>query len=260
MAAHASVWPPSSAARRLTCPGSYWAELGKPDTASAAAMEGSAAHELAAEALQSRVSCLSLVGKVYPEYKAYPVTSVMAGYVQQYVTAMRRKARRSSIPVMVETRVSLHPYARHQFGTADCITLDGKVLHVDDLKYGTGVKVGAVNNEQALCYALGAYSLLRDKYKIEAVRVGIHQPRLNWFPHWECSLGELMEFGEEVREGFLNLFAFDPERVPSRKGCTFCKARATCPEHREWLDRGGTISNSPQYKQRSTEELLADFM
>ena len=100
----------------------------------------------------------------------------------------------------IEKRVDFSQYVPDGFGTADCILLSGNTLHVVDLKYGKGVPVSAEENPQMMLYALGAYQAYSFLYDIRNIHLVIVQPRLDSITEWECSLEELLEFAEYVKD------------------------------------------------------------
>ena len=131
--------------------------------------------------------------------------------------------------VEVEKRVDYSQYAPDGFGTADMIMIQGNTLFVIDFKYGKGVPVSAEENPQMMLYALGAYESCKILYPIERIRLAIVQPRLpDGITEWECPLGELLEFGEYVRERAALAMDGDGEFAPGEKTCKFCRARKQC--------------------------------
>ena len=84
-------------------------------------------------------------------------------------------------------------------GIADCILISGDLIQVIDFKYGKGVPVSADHNPQLMLYALGAYEGCRLLYGIHRVKLSIVQPRLNNIDEWDCSLEDLLKFGDYVK-------------------------------------------------------------
>ena len=104
----------------------------------------------------------------------------MDGYTDVYVDHIKDQSNSfSSAPaVFVEQRVDLSEYIPSGFGSSDCILIHGSDLYVYDFKYGKGVRVEAEDNPQMRLYALGAYLMYREFWKIEQVHMTIVQPRL----------------------------------------------------------------------------------
>jgi hypothetical protein len=238
----------------MPCPGSLALEQGLPDTSSAHADEGTAAHFLASECLIRGRECVDYVGYaiivtehdcfwekgiVLGEAARFEVTDDMANDVQVYVDEIRRAADGGHLAVEVRLEHSHVVGVENQFGTGDAVILKGNQLQVRDLKFGRGVKVEAENNEQLMLYALGAlheYELVAD---IDEVLLAIHQPRLDHLSEWTVSVAELRAFGERARQAakmcLVNItaraenpdVALDLNPGPSQ--CRWCKAKATCP-------------------------------
>ena len=222
--AHALL-APSSAKRWLTCPGSVLMERGIPDVESDYAAEGTAAHFLAATALRTD-------GRVPNGDSADPI--------QEYVDRIRESAQGHTL--LVEQRLPIGHVTLEDdaAGTADAIVIhdDGKIIEINDLKFGMGVKVYAERNEQMMLYALGALRQFTVLGEFEKVILRIHQLRLNHLDEWECSVVELEEFADEVRVRAQFIWRllkgeveFKPSEdlCPSDDACRFCKARSTCP-------------------------------
>lgn len=246
--AHAKL-SPSGAHRWMRCPGSVVLEAEYPDSSSAYAREGSAAHELAAIVLENGdESARPYVGKQVEfrdgeEMVLWPVTEDMANHVDDYVKLVREKAQGKTL--LIERKVPIGHITGEEgaTGTSDAIILDtaSKTIEVIDLKYGMGVRVDAEKNEQAQLYALGALEEYGIATDFEYVTMTIHQPRLNHVAEWSIPVEELLEFAAEASEraGHAQLaqaidFDSEPDMLadflePGEKQCKFCRAKATCP-------------------------------
>lgn len=243
--AHAKL-SPSGAHRWMRCPGSVVLEAQYPDRGSVYALEGSAAHELAALILETEAeNAQPYVGREieFGEGNVWTITQDMADHVDDYVKLVREKAEGKTLLVERKVPIGHITFEEGATGTSDAIILDtaGKTIEVIDLKYGMGVRVFADGNEQAQMYALGAleeYGIVGD---FEHVVMTIHQPRLNHVSeHW-LTVGELDAFGKTVREASgavsaaVNSHEFaaipwdDSFLNPGEKQCKFCSAKATCP-------------------------------
>lgn len=260
----------------INCPGKIAMEQGKADTYSPYADEGSAAHFLAAECLIYQVDaeeylgrfivCYTHEGRAYQvfsdmdlptkavESSRWEVTRDMVHYVQLYADQVNEAAKDGTL--LVEQRVRFGDYigVPGAFGTGDAIIIsnDGKTLKVRDLKYGFK-PVSPVENMQMMLYALGAlfeFDYLIDMDELENIDLQIIQPRTSTQePPWITTPARLFEFAEEAKAAIakseeaidlLTNVTFDEWASQylrtSEKGCTWCKAKATCPAlHNECL-------------------------
>lgn len=224
MTAHAKL-SASGSHRWIYCPGSVEAEAPFPRTSSAAADEGTAAHELAELVLTNGEHCESWIGKALPENNAHTVTQEMADYVQQYVDYVRSFPGHHEY----EQRVDFSAWVPEGFGTSDVIILDGTTLRIIDLKYGKGVPVYAEGNTQGILYALGAVLEYYFVTYIDRIVISIVQPRRDHIDEWELSYPELMKWGERISQAADAALQPNAQRVPGEKQCQWCAAKATCP-------------------------------
>lgn len=226
----------SGAYRWLSCTPSARLEEKFPDSTSEAAKEGTLAHELAELRVRNYfnpgdVSKRKLTFAI-KKFKDDPLwDDEMLIHTDTYLDYIRDVSiKLPATPfVEVEKRVDFSKYAPEGFGTADCIMIQGNTLFVIDFKYGKGVPVSAEENPQMMLYALGAYEACKILYPITRIHLGIVQPRLpDGISDWECTLEELMEFGEYVKERAALAFSGEGEFAPDEKVCRFCRAKKQC--------------------------------
>ena len=237
-----SQFSPSSAHRWMRCAAAIAMENGLPDSSSAFADEGTAAHELAAMALSAKADAAAYLGRVIEvNGRKFEVDFEMADNVQVYIDRVREYA--DGHELLVEQRVDFSNAIGQpdSSGTSDVVIITADEIQVHDLKYGRGVRVDADENEQLMLYGVGAlneYGLLGD---FKTVRMLIHQPRLGHLSEWSCSVEDLEKFAEKAKAAaalsltalqFKNNWVRQPDAgyfAPGPKQCMWCKAQATCP-------------------------------
>jgi len=227
------VLRPSGSAQwtRCTAAPGFVAELdaaGKldPDTGSAAADEGTRAHDLAQTALESP----DPVGYLGSDWCAdVPVEMVahVRGYVQHCLAAASGGARG------MEEEVELF-YQPSEVGTVDFWTYSerSKALRIIDLKYGAGVRVSSDGNTQLAIYAESIARVLEARgVEIQVVTATIYQPRvgLGVPSTWVMSRDELDVITSKINEiaGTI-LSGGETVFAPSETACRWCRAAALC--------------------------------
>ncbi len=232
----------SGADRWLACPPSARLEEEFPDTESKAAAEGTLAHELAEMKVRNYFFTkefgkrkLNNAVKKLKEDNLWQ--EEMQRHTDTYLEYLKNTALslKSAPGVRIEQRVYFREYTFADpksriegSGIADCILLYGDMVHVIDFKYGQGVPVHAKENPQLQLYALGAYHLYRMLYPIAQIKLTIVQPRLDAVSEWECSVEELLKFGEYVKERAALAVKGEGEFAPGKDTCRFCRARELC--------------------------------
>lgn len=242
MADHVEL-SPSSAKRWMACPASVPLQRGIPDRTSAAAAEGTIAHELAELTLVFKHERCNDVAVLSPKNRAkFP--KEMCEYVQEYVDEVRRITADAN-HVRYEAKLSLaalNPAAEIS-GTADVFSVVTARRHLDivDLKYGKGVVVEAHDNPQLLTYA--AMGLLYAEAQgfgvIETVTITIVQPRAAHFEGTVRSvtyhvLRDVDPFIDKLLAAAAEAMKPDADKkLLVGEHCRWCKAQPTCPAQRQ---------------------------
>jgi hypothetical protein len=254
-------------------------EDGEPNESSYHAAHGTAAHDLAARRLQDVVTNGSLARDIESyeddlievEGRSFVVDEEMMEAVTAYVDKVMSCVKPGD-EVLVEQRLYHGPYIglskEDAFGTGDAVSLLYSIdtIAVDDFKFGKGVRVFAEQNSQMKCYALGAlhkYGLVHD---FKTVRMAIHQPRIDHYDVWECSVEELerwaREEGSTIAADALDLLRLKRKGIdeyllhlaPGEKQCHFCNATA-CPALAEDVARITGAADDSDFADESKIEL-----
>lgn len=244
-----SLFSPSAAHRWLSCTASVKAILGQKaaradlivdedgtpiSSSNYWSVEGTAAHHVAEVWLRRGEPPSHLRGQTYSRDGIDVVMDdEMFTEVERYVEWCRDLGPGFSA---VETRVSLEGLfpIPNQGGTCDHMHFDRSTgrLTITDLKYGKGVRVLAENNPQGLLYGIGAIGHIEALYGesdlIREVEVRIAQPRLDSFPTWVVTMGDVLAFAAEVRRKSHEAWGPNPRYSPEPKACRFCPVKATC--------------------------------
>ena len=249
MTAHAqrahAVYGASSAHRWFACPGSVRLCEGLPDVPSAAALEGTRAHELLEALLlgmresklgsdvHNRASRLWGAAPQDMRDAVHACVDYVRDILDDHPDAVLLTEHRFEIPVAAAPG--------EVFGTNDvCVFVPSlRLLYVVDYKHGDGVWVDVKGNKQLRFYALGALASCDVGFAqqcgavgdIDTVCMTIVQPR-----HWRydgpaeewVSVEEILEFGPVIGEAITRCKAPDAPLVPGDQ-CQFCAARTCCP-------------------------------
>jgi hypothetical protein len=223
--------------------------------------DGTASHKLASWCLETGKDAASWTGGGIPVGdRMFEVTPERAAFVQVYVDDVRRRALGGHL--FIEHRVELSAFGPDQFGTADAVIVqpEQKLLIVEDLKYGMGVKVYAKDNAQGLSYVLGALPEAELLADVDQYLFVVNQPRLGHIDEWTFGRAELDEFrGHAVRaiEDAGHAMALAPGDSdlalylnPSDKTCRWCRAKTVCPKLAKYIEDEvradfETISSTP---------------
>lgn len=205
--------------------------------------EGTLAHDLGALVLRYWLNQLApqdfgdqyraKVVEVFDWYRANKpdedpqlLTDMMVGYVEGYATFVYNIGGQ----IHIEEPLDLSRFIPLSWGTADAINIFEDILYVNDLKFGAGVRVSAIDNPQLKGYALGAYLRVAEMgFNPHTVIMNIIQPRMSSEPStWQISVTELLEWAaNDVAPQAALAIAGQGAFVPGEH-CQFCKARTSC--------------------------------
>lgn len=242
MSGHAEL-APSASERWTRCPGSVGLCRGIPDEGSPAAREGTFAHAVAERCLKSGLQAEAMLDSTDGEFTC---DGDMVGHVQTYIDAVLDVEPARGCEPAFEVKVTLTGVRNDIHGTLDAMVLaPGNVLHVFDLKYGSGVFVDVEDNPQLKIYALGVLltfgSLMS---KVEEVVLHVVQPRHHRGGHslWTVGAVELRAWGSVVLKEAARLTDDPAAALHAGEWCGFCRAKPICPElRRASLEHAGQL-------------------
>ena len=236
---------PSSASRWLRCPGSvnFLTDLDEEDSSGVPAAEGTILHSFCEDVLRTGRDAYSYVGeeREHDGYK-YTLDEDTADLIQIYVDEI------DIIPgkLFIERKVSLDRWMPDQGGTMDVGIVNAKHIHVRDWKWGY-IPVSPVENEQMMLYALGFWdNIARHHSGATKFVLTIMQPRASGGGgEWETTLGQLREFGAEVKHKAALTYKEDAPRIPGPKQCQYCD--------------GARLRLCDEYDQYNLNAIIEDF-
>ena len=232
MSEHARL-SPSASERWLACPASVsMTEAILESRESAAAAEGTRAHEVLEETLKTWIATGEFDVECDDEEMRENIALVATYVIAQF----------ESIPdatMLIETRVDLHYMTGRAdlWGKADIIIYNDQFINVLDLKYGQGIFVPADTSQNRI-YILGVMSRLMKESRGDIP--------------WEQVIGTIMQPRYADKDGKTNRFIMMPPEelikwkdevlvpgaeatdnpggpIAGKKQCTFCLAKPNCP-------------------------------
>jgi len=232
--------------RWMQCPGSVQLAVGHTtEEASEYAKEGSAAHKLAQDCLESGEDAWEHIGQLVgpgddrgPDLdKCVTVSKDMADAVQIYLNSVRhRYPDRNQGNFYVE--YGFHCPTIHSlfYGQADMVFIDfeNRQLDTDDYKHGAGIVVDVQENPQLMYYAVGVLESMNLWEKIDKVTLRIVQPR-GWHTDgpvraWSITTAMLWQWVEDTLIPAMENAETSRELV-SGEHCRFCPVRYhACPQ------------------------------
>jgi hypothetical protein len=237
----------------LTCAGSLIPNILADDITIYEAAEGTVAHMVGDIWLRDgEEAAYALLGSVFvQEGFEIEIDEDMLAYIRDYVKFCHNVGEKYEHHFEQRVDLSRHMPIDKQGGTADHAACAPGHLVIDDLKFGTGIRVFAASdladprsmidgepngNTQAMCYALGFFDEWDWFYSFQRITIRICQPRLNHFEVWETTREELLKFAEYLKIRAAAAWVKDAPRTPSPKGCLWCRVQDDCPAKIAWLE------------------------
>lgn len=254
MSSHALL-PPSGAYRWLNCPRAPRLEITLPEKTSKYAEEGTLAHsvcEIAAKKQFGKVKAATYTRTIKKLKTDEHWDDEMLHTAETYVGHLSERAMRfdNEPYVVFELKVDLSDYVPESFGRCDCVMFGGNTLVITDYKHGKGVPVDVSKNPQMMLYALGALKLYKPIFgdAIQNVELRVDQPRINAYGEWDCTVDELLVWGEEIKpKAQMAFMGFGEFHAGS--WCQFCRANSICKAQAQQYisafdDFAGTVNQS----------------
>lgn len=226
-----SAFSPSYSPTWLFCAGSLIPSLLAPDDAGEDAAYGTVAHYVTEQWLTTGRRPVELLGEArWVESGDWGfsivIDDVMLDYAEECVDWVEFLPGEHFVEVRVDfSRITPIP---KQGGTADHVAVMPGKLVVTDWKFGKGVLVYAIENTQALLYALGVFYRYDHLYHFEEIEIRIGQPRLDHWDTWTITRAQLLEFEQWAKPRAHAAWRLNAPRTPGIKQCYWCKVRNDC--------------------------------
>lgn len=224
---------PSSGERITNCVGSLTAlpKHYSQGRTSIYAAEGTAAHELSEWARLQKRPCRDFIGQViHVEGYTFTVDQEMADHVQEFVDWCEKEPGDQ----FVEIQVRYSEYMKGGYGRLDdARARDGTVV-ITDLKYGK-VLVPVENNTQLRMYALGFYLTYGHLYDIEAFRLRISQPRVEYKGDEVITVEQLIDWADRVLRPAEAKIEAGVLEFNAGPWCKYCPLKLSCETRQQWM-------------------------
>lgn len=236
----------SDSARWSRCFGSINATRHLKDDSSEFAAEGSVAHTVREQSLEFGFDAYDFIGLSFTEDGyTFEVTDEMADNVQPGIDEIREYEGELFVEKWVDTTkwVGLDRDGNRQGGTLDAGVCGEKLIVISDLKYGMGVPVQAVDNDQQVLYAVGFWEQIA-RHKTDATNflIIIDQPRnAGGGGRWPVTLEELLKRAEALKIAAEKTRDPNAPLIPGTKQCQWCPIAnmpgriGGCAAHHKWI-------------------------
>lgn len=231
----------SGATRWMNCTPSALAEDKIEERTSEFASEGTYAHELGELKIKLAIDPTNIFlkklisekrkNKYYSKELEDHVDSYRDYVIERFNAA---KAKSSKAILLIEEKVSLKEYIPEGFGTCDIAIIYLDIVELIDLKFGKGVKVNAVNNDQLMIYGLGFISKFDLLFDFSKIKLTIFQPRLDHISEFHISYDELIGYGIAEVKPKADIAIKGEGDYKAGTWCKFCKLKPTCKALRDF--------------------------
>ena len=227
---------PSSSHRWLICTPSAMLESSEPTTYSPYAEEGTEAHALAEIKLSYMLGQINDTEyatkfdhfRLNSKFYNYEFNDYVNDYCQEVMTIVKEDYKNHEVSVHLEQYVTFEDIVPNGGGTSDVVIVGKNFIHIIDLKFGKGVPVSAIGNNQLRLYALGAIKKYIRECTCTEARMTIIQPRLHDISTDFVGINELNDWAINYVKPRAELaIAGKGELVPGDH-CKFCKLKGKC--------------------------------
>ncbi len=225
----------SGATRWMNCTPSALAEDKIEECASEYADEGTYAHELGELKIKlalnpSNIFLKKLIAdKRKNQYYSHELEDFVDSYRDYVIERFNAaKAKSPKAIILIEEKVNLGEYIPEGFGTCDIAIVYLDVVELIDLKFGMGVRVDAVNNDQLMIYGLGFVSKFDMLFNISKIKLTIFQPRLDHISDFEISHSDLVNYGVKIVKPKAEIAIKGEGDFEAGTWCKFCKLKPSC--------------------------------
>jgi len=196
---------------------------------------GTLLHTVIAEVLDTECSPASLLGTVYEGQTLDQ--DMIDEKIQPALDLVDQLDPDKQMEFAIEMPVAFGKYLPGAFGFCDLLGRIGNTAYVLDWKFGDGIAVDAVENEQLMYYAAAAMRtpevawVFSGATSIECV---IIQPPV--IRRWTTTPARIQQFERQLKKAVKQSALPDAKLNPGAH-CRFCPAKPTCPAMTGAVDR-----------------------
>jgi hypothetical protein len=233
---HSNIVGGSTAKRVINCPASVkLVQQMPPRPSSEHADRGTLLHNVIAELLEFDKPPAQCLGAKYNDQVL--TQELLDEKIIPALAALDVIDPGKRMEYMVETRVSFGDFLPGVFGSTDLLGRQDSRAIVLDWKFGDGVLVDAVENDQLMFYAAAAMRTEASKWVFEGadeVELIIVQPPE--IRRWTTTKARILSFEQELAKAVKRA---QQDGAPMQTGehCRWCAAKPICPQMNGAVDR-----------------------
>jgi hypothetical protein len=233
---HSNIVGGSTAKRVINCPGSVaLVQKMPPKPSSKYADEGTLLHDTIAEHLAAGITLESFIGKKNGDIVL--TQELIDNKLVPALALLDEIDPKQEMTYEVETRVGFGDLLPGVFGSTDLVGRIGDRAIVLDWKFGDGVVVDAVENEQLMFYAAAAMHTDALKWAFEGateIECVIVQPPM--IRRWTTTPERIAQFEHQLVKAVKA--AEQPDAgLKAGDHCRWCAAKPVCPQMTGAVDR-----------------------